>query len=50
MLTVGETVTVTGYGSKDGSKSLGWIKKLQFSDGRTIQITSDNPNENPAGK
>jgi len=47
MFTVGETVTVIGYGAKDGSKNLGWIKKVQFSDGRTVQITADNPNENP---
>ena len=45
MFTIGETVTITGYGSKDGTKSLGWIKIVQFSDGRTIQVTSDNPNE-----
>jgi Family of unknown function (DUF6152) len=48
MFTVGETVTIIGYGAKDGSKNLGWIKKVQFSDGRTVQITADNPNENPA--
>jgi Family of unknown function (DUF6152) len=47
MFTVGDMVTVTGYGAKDGSKNLGWIKKVQFSDGRTMQITSDNPSENP---
>jgi hypothetical protein len=47
MFTLGETVTVVGYGAKDGSKNLGWIKKVQFSDGRTVQITADNPNENP---
>lgn len=44
--TIGETVTISGYAAKDGSKALGWIKKVKFSDGREIQITSDNPNEN----
>ena len=43
--TIGDTVTITGYGSKDGTKTLGWIKIIQFSDGRTIQVTSNNPNE-----
>jgi hypothetical protein len=47
MFTVGEQVTITGFGAKDGSKNLGWIKKVQFADGRTMQITSDNPSENP---
>jgi hypothetical protein len=45
--TVGQKVTVTGYAAKDGSKNLGWIKKLKFADGREMQITADNPNENP---
>lgn len=44
---VGDTVTITGYGAKDNSKALGWVKKVQFADGRTIQVTADNPNENP---
>jgi hypothetical protein len=47
MFTLGETVTVTGFGAKDGSKNLGWIRKVHFADGRTMEITSDNPNENP---
>ena len=45
MLTLGETVTIVGYGAKDGSKHLGWIKKFRFADGRETQITADNPNE-----
>jgi hypothetical protein len=45
--TVGQKVTVSGYGAADGSKNLGWIKKLKFADGREMQITADNPSENP---
>ena len=41
MLPVGQTVTLGGYASKDGTK-LGWIKKFTFPDGREIQITIDN--------
>jgi len=47
MFVMGDTITISGYGSKDGSKSLGWIKTIHFADGRTIQVTADNPNENP---
>ena len=43
MLPVGDTVTVIGYGARDGTKTLGWIKKLRFADGREIQVTADNP-------
>jgi len=42
MLPVGQTITIDGYGAKDGSKSLGWIKRIHFSDGRTIEVTKDN--------
>ena len=45
MLTVGETVTITGFAAKDGTKHLGWIKKFHFADGRDIQITAGDPNE-----
>jgi hypothetical protein len=45
MLPVGAAVTVTGYGAKDGTRNLGWIKTVHFSDGRIIQVTKDNPNE-----
>jgi hypothetical protein len=47
MFTIGETVIVTGFGAKDGSKNLGWVRQIKFSDGRVMQITSDNPSENP---
>ena len=45
--TIGETVTITGFAAKDTSKHLGWIKKIHFADGRDIQVTADNPNEQP---
>jgi hypothetical protein len=45
MLPIGQTVTVSGYGPKDESKSLGWVKVIHFADGRTIQMTANNPNE-----
>jgi hypothetical protein len=50
MFTIGETVTITGFGAKDGSKNLGWIRQVKFADGRVMQITSDNPSENPNAK
>jgi hypothetical protein len=43
MFTLGEMVTVTGFGAKDGSKNLGSIRKIQFADGRTLQLTADTP-------
>ena len=46
MFPVGQTVTVIGYGAKEAGKNLGWIKKIQLPDGKVMQITSDNPNEN----
>lgn len=43
MLPVGSQVTITGFGARDGTKTLGWIKKFKFADGREIQVTADNP-------
>jgi hypothetical protein len=45
MLPIGSTVTITGFGAKDGSSSLGWVKKFKFADGREIQVTADNPSD-----
>jgi hypothetical protein len=45
MLPVGQTITIDGYAAKDGTKTLGWIKRLHFSDGRMIEVTKDNPGE-----
>jgi hypothetical protein len=38
MLVIGQTFTIDGYGAKDGSRNLGWIKTLHFPDGRKIDI------------
>jgi len=38
---VGQTVTITGFGAKDGTRTLGWIKKIQYSDGRVLQVTAE---------
>jgi len=40
LLAVGQTVTISGFGAKDGTKSLGWIKKIQYADGRVLQMTA----------
>ncbi|MGC4029781.1 MAG: DUF6152 family protein [Steroidobacteraceae bacterium] len=45
MLPIGSTVTITGFGAKDGTQALGWIKKFKFADGREIQVTADNPSD-----
>ena len=40
LFVVGQTVTISGFGAKDGTKSLGWIKKIQYADGRVLQMTA----------
>jgi hypothetical protein len=40
LFAVGQTVTISGFGAKDGTKSLGWIKKMQYADGRVLQMTA----------
>jgi Family of unknown function (DUF6152) len=42
LIPVGQTITIDGYGAKDDGKSLGWIKRIHFQDGRTIEVTKDN--------
>jgi hypothetical protein len=37
----GQSVTISGFGAKDGTKALGWIKKVQYADGRVLQVTAD---------
>lgn len=39
---VGQTVTVSGFAAKDGTKNLGWIKKIQYADGRVLQMTAES--------
>jgi len=46
LLGVGQTVTISGFGAKDGTGTLGWIKKIQYADGRVLQVTAD---DSPAG-
>lgn len=41
MFPVGQTVTIFGFASKDGTKTLGWIKKIQYPDGRVLQVTAE---------
>jgi hypothetical protein len=41
LFTVGQTVTISGFGAKDGTKTLGWIKKVQYADGRVLQMTAE---------
>jgi len=38
MLTIGQQVTVDGYGAKDGTKHLGWANILHMQDGRVITL------------
>ena len=46
LLGVGQTVTISGFGAKDGTGTLGWIKKIQYADGRVLQVTAeDAPNK-----
>jgi len=47
MLVSGQTYTIDGYGAKDGTKNLGFLKTLHFPDGRTIDIL--RPDEEKAG-
>ena len=38
MLPVGQTITIEGYGAKDGSKNLGWANTMHLADGSTITL------------
>ncbi len=40
LFAVGQTVTISGFAAKDGTKSLGWIKRIQYADGRVLQMTA----------
>ena len=41
MFAVGQTMTISGFGAKDGTQNLGWIKKIQYADGRILQVTAE---------
>ena len=49
MMKIGETVTIQAYAAKDGTKTLGWAHKIQFADGRVINISRE-PDAAPDGK
>ena len=42
IFTVGQTVTVSGFGAKDGTQAFGWMKKVQFADGKILQVTAES--------
>jgi Family of unknown function (DUF6152) len=41
MFAIGQTVTISGFGAKDGTKNLGWIKRVTYGDGKVLQVTAD---------
>ena len=41
MFPLGQTVTISGFSAKDGTQSLAWIKKIQYADGRVLQVTAE---------
>ena len=47
MFPVGQTIKIDGYGARDASKSLGWITRIHFQDGRTIVVSDPNGDSNP---
>lgn len=38
MLPVGQTITIEGYGAKDGAKNLGWANTIHLTDGSAITL------------
>ena len=42
VFTVGQTVTISGFGAKDGTQAFGWMKKVQFEDGKVLQVTAES--------
>lgn len=42
IFTAGQTVTVSGFGAKDGTQAFGWVKKVQFADGKILQVTAES--------
>ncbi len=49
MMKIGDTVTIQAYAAKDGTKTLGWAHKIQFADGRVINISRE-PDAPPDAK
>jgi len=42
---VGKTVTLKGYGARDGSKNLGFLRTVTFDDGHTIEVWLGDPHD-----
>ena len=42
---VGKTVTLKGYGARDGSKNLGFLRAVSFDDGHTIEVWLGDPKD-----
>lgn len=47
MFPVGQTLTIDGFGARDASKSLAWITRIHFPDGRTIVVSNPTATSNP---
>ena len=41
IFSVGQTVTVSGFAAKDETQAFGWVKKVQFADGKVLQVTAE---------
>jgi hypothetical protein len=42
---VGKVVTLKGYGARDGSKNLGFLRQVTFDDGHSIEVWLGDPND-----
>ena len=42
---VGKVVTLKGYGARDGSKNLGFLRQVTFDDGHTIEVWLGDPDD-----
>jgi hypothetical protein len=43
---IGKTITLKGYGARDGSKALGFLRQITFDDGHSVEVwlgDTDNP-------
>jgi len=41
MMKIGDSVTIQAYPAKDGTRTLGWAHKIEFGDGRVINISRE---------
>jgi hypothetical protein len=44
---IGKVVTLKGYGARDGSRNLGFLRTVTFDDGHTIEVWLGDTNDNP---